>query len=369
MTFSQFASTLHSVLPGGQGDAQFVRTLIEQITDVPPDIDHPVDGVVDATLRSYLKGTRSITRFAKKLRAYIDTGKFEDYINSFPDVTLDNLCRVIQPDCPSATPYNIGRVLAELFQTILLDTGKPNIKSAILPAEDDGWKHPYGLQLALECHGICPNDGCTQSLLASIDGTTQLCCKVLVLDESRPATPENLLPLCPSCYAKVKQSQAPQVRRRMQELKEQLLWESQQQAILSAEHLEHGVEQILNRIALTPPEKLEPLNHPPVSVRKKIEPRHNLLYVKVLSYVTAYYSNVDQWLKQLDQKGTLCFQTLCNQMRLSYLKLELDGLSQPEIFQQLVEWLHGNTNQDRSACEVVVSYFVQNSEVFHEVSQ
>ena len=223
--------------------------------------------------------------------------------------------------------------------------------------------------MALECHGICPNDGCTHSLLASIDGTTQLCCKVLVLDESRPATPENLLPLCPSCYAKVKQSQDPRVRRRMQELKEQLLWESKQQAILADEHLEHNIEQVLNRIVLTPPEKLEPLNYTPVSVRKKIEPRHNLLYVKVLNYVTAYYSKVDQWLKQLDQEGTLRFQALCNQMRVSYLKLELDGLSQPEIFQQLVEWLHGNTHQDRSACEVVVSYFVQNCEVFHEVTQ
>ena len=338
MEFSQFARNLHSVLPGGQGDAQFVHTLIEQITDVPPDVDHPVDEVVDSTLRSYLKGTRSISRFAKKLRAYIDTGKFEDYINSYPDTTRDSLCRVFQPDCPSVTPHNIGRVLAELFQTILLDTCKPQKISAI------------------------PQRRTT-------DGTTQLCCKVLVLDESRPATPENLLPLCPSCYAKVKQSQDPRVRRRMQELKEQLLWESKQQAILADEHLEHNIEQVLNRIVLTPPEKLEPLNYTPVSVRKKIEPRHNLLYVKVLNYVTAYYSKVDQWLKQLDQEGTLRFQTLCNQMRVSYLKLELDGLSQPEIFQQLVEWLHGNTHQDRSACEVVVSYFVQNCEVFHEVTQ
>ena len=56
------------------------------------------------------------------------------------------------------------------------------------------------------------------------------------------------------------------------------------------------------------------------------------------------------------------------------MKLEKSGMSQPDIIEYLSEWIRNKTNlgtESKTACSVVVAFFIQNCEVFYkdEVSE
>lgn len=45
------------------------------------------------------------------------------------------------------------------------------------------------------------------------------------------------------------------------------------------------------------------------------------------------------------------------------------GLSQDEIFEKMVDWLQDATHENRSSCEVIISYFIQKCEVFDAITE
>ena len=49
----------------------------------------------------------------------------------------------------------------------------------------------------------------------------------------------------------------------------------------------------------------------------------------------------------------------------------VDGepLSQTVIFDNLVRWLHENTDEDMEVCAIVISYFIQSCEVFDVIPE
>ncbi|MFQ2044281.1 ABC-three component system protein [Aeromonas veronii] len=54
-----------------------------------------------------------------------------------------------------------------------------------------------------------------------------------------------------------------------------------------------------------------------------------------------------------------------SQVKTYYIKLKKQGLNQTQIFSALTDWLKNSTSHKNSeAAEILVSYFVQNCEVY-----
>lgn len=64
------------------------------------------------------------------------------------------------------------------------------------------------------------------------------------------------------------------------------------------------------------------------------------------------------------------FDEIANEVRLCSKKLENAGYSQEEVIKHLVDWIHNKafigTDTGRQACKIVVSFFIQNCEVFYK---
>ena len=64
------------------------------------------------------------------------------------------------------------------------------------------------------------------------------------------------------------------------------------------------------------------------------------------------------------------FDEIANEVRLCSKKLENAGYSQEEVIMHLVDWIHNKafigTDTGRQACKIVVSFFIQNCEVFYK---
>jgi hypothetical protein len=88
---------------------------------------------------------------------------------------------------------------------------------------------------------------------------------------------------------------------------------------------------------------------------------------KVNQLVIDYYQPIKESLKLLELQKKAQSQFICSQVRTYYLLLEMKELSQSQIFERMCEWFMVNTGIDQSVkAEILVSFFIQNCEVFSE---
>lgn len=72
---------------------------------------------------------------------------------------------------------------------------------------------------------------------------------------------------------------------------------------------------------------------------------------------------------ELNAERILRYKPFCLQVRMTYMNLSDMGLSQDEIFEKMADWLQDATHEDRSSCEVIISYFIQKCEVFDAIAE
>ena len=73
---------------------------------------------------------------------------------------------------------------------------------------------------------------------------------------------------------------------------------------------------------------------------------------------------------KMEREGKLRYKKVRNEVSDCFEALNQMNYSRSEIFDQMVQWLLEHTeNQKREACEAVISFFVQNCEVFDEIAQ
>lgn len=74
----------------------------------------------------------------------------------------------------------------------------------------------------------------------------------------------------------------------------------------------------------------------------------------------------------MDRDGTGDFNLIASEVKLAYQKLDNGLLSQDEIVNGLAEWIKNKSgvgSKNMRACHIVVAFFIQNCEVFREISK
>lgn len=172
MTFNEFVSMLISVLAGGDSIAEFSRKLVENITDIPLDVeDNPIVNLTDSAWKKYSKGKRSIKNTARKINPYIDDEKFVTYINNLSDGARFSICDKLKFYFPEVNNCNVGEICASLFKSILIESAENSTRKKIKPKiinlnklDEDKLKEKYKLSLLIESNCICKNHNCCENL-------------------------------------------------------------------------------------------------------------------------------------------------------------------------------------------------------------
>ena len=131
--------------------------------------------------------------------------------------------------------------------------------------------------------------------------------------------------------------------------------------------IESELRTILDRLSSIDDIDLVELSFDPLAVRKKIEAGE--LRRKVLGCVTTYYETLKCLFQELDNRRSSTFEMIAMQVKQAFLKQERESLflDKGHVFDVLVEWVQSKAGGSRAACEAVVSYFVQDCEVFREI--
>ncbi|MDR0630507.1 MAG: HNH endonuclease, partial [Holosporales bacterium] len=176
---------------------------------------------------------------------------------------------------------------------------------------------------------------------------------------------ENLIALCKDCHKKQDFHTKKEEYMRLYNKKQQLMCQTKALDEASVIQIEDEIEKVLQGLKDVDIERLVPLSYGVVSVDKKIAQENGLLLSNIRDKVVRYFPFVQETFRNIDRIGSLKFDIISTEIKLCFQKVNGSGLSQEEIFYNLVEWLKSKTQcQSTQACEIIISFFVQNCEVF-----
>lgn len=377
MEFKEFFSMMKNRISDGADIPYFFKDLIAMITDVPEEEwDTPKDPSTklskESTLRSYAK--RGVSqKFAQSIVYRLDPENFVVSLKSRPKAVLELLADDYKPYDPTAIENNIAQKLADCFVEIIRRIAgivEPTVleQQRLQHAEAD-LKIRYGAYLLSEANHACPFPGCGHMLTISDSGKSVDSFNVALIDKKKAPEIENLLALCPRCYAVYSIDDNKKIAKELTGVKKILVAHHNSVQLLDELPLEKGVVGVLKKIKNLKEKDLVAASFDPKEIQQKLNPADNMvLYVTINAYVTAYYVRLREIMMNADKSGAIDYDMLQDQMRAIYKRLKKAKKTNVEIFNEITEKIHKVSLQEEIYCQIVVSYFVQSCEVFDAIA-
>lgn len=185
--------------------------------------------------------------------------------------------------------------------------------------------------------------------------------------------PDNLIAVCTECSTDYLSEPTEEEFLHLLEIKKSLLQRNKLLQGLDDVGLESEISEAINgMINIDKAGELAELRMDALKVRQKIEPTNKLLIDSVTDDVTHYYSYIEGLFADIDGKQSGTFDRIASEVRLAYQKIKNEGLSQEAVFEYMADWLKKKLSVGRRndmAINAVISFFVQNCEVFDEISE
>ncbi|MDY0277645.1 MAG: hypothetical protein RBQ97_06140 [Acholeplasma sp.] len=184
---------------------------------------------------------------------------------------------------------------------------------------------------------------------------------------------DNRIALCLSCYSEYRANPTHDTYQKLISKKQSFERNSEIDAALNGIDVEKSIEKIINDLGNLNSDKaagLLPLD--PKEIKEKITDDVILRDV-VTHLVLKYYKFIEQQFSNLDSTGKTRFKVIANQVSTAFESLDaLELMSQQEIFNRLSMWMAdelGYSLDMISVVNIMIAFFVQNCEVFHEISK
>ena len=135
--------------------------------------------------------------------------------------------------------------------------------------------------------------------------------------------------------------------------------------------LERELTEIVKDLASLPPEQRKiNLSYEPYKVDDKTLPKNFSLISEIKKDVVENYVYIEELFKNASQKNALFFDQIASEVKYVCDNLISQPHSQETVFYQMVAWLKSKVScKSDIACRKIISFFVQNCEVFHAFTE
>lgn len=183
---------------------------------------------------------------------------------------------------------------------------------------------------------------------------------------------ENKIALCKNCHGFYDDHTTKEEYFRILNIKKQLLNDNQIRNDVALVEIEKEIYLIIEKLFTVNDDEIKDLNlkYNGVKLSNKIEDEYSLLRRKIQYNVCAYFNFIKENLKCLSDEKNKKFDMIACEIKTAYLKAAMTTKDKVVIYNCLVEWLDSKiTESTREACEIIISFFVQDCEVFDEISK
>lgn len=182
----------------------------------------------------------------------------------------------------------------------------------------------------------------------------------------------NQICVCNDCYKKYMLNPTIDDYKYILSVKKNLATAKTTSTIISSVHIEEQINDILKALCNLDSSNIDiELRMKPLEIANKILPE-NIDLNKLIQNNLPYYYPIQRMLSSLDEKKAT-FKIIADQVTLCFDKLSVFNDEQNYVFYSLVDWILEQSGFDKAiyrlAAEKIVSFFVQDCEVFHEISK
>lgn len=375
--FKEFFSMMKKRISDGADVPYFFKDLVAMITDVTEDEwgtpkDPSTKLSKESTLRSYAKRGLS-QKFAQSIVYRLKPKMFIEYLNTRPVAVRKLLADDFKPFDAIADANNIASKLAAVFTDIIKVTAgiveSSDLEKQKLQQLEQDLRNKYGDYLINEANHVCPFPGCGRSLVVTNAGKATNSYSMGLIDKKKAPTVENLLALCPHCYAIYSIDDNAKICKELNGVKKILVAHQQSVQLLDDLPLEKGIVGVISKVKNLKGKDLADASLDPKEIKQKLKPSDNMvLYTTVSAYVTAYYIKLHEIMMNADKRGDIDYDEVQDQMHAIYKRLKKAKKTKVEIFNEIAQKIHKVSLQEDIFCQIVVSYFIQSCEVFDAIT-
>lgn len=246
------------------------------------------------------------------------------------------------------------------------------------------------IPLLEEVEFICPL--CHSQLIKNVNGKTikkykvvRLCPKQyeteskimvekgIIKNARRENSNENKIPLCKNCAEDYEEAPTLKMFEQLCDLKDRLSEANLARINMDKIEIEDEIRNIIKGLSKINQEtELKELSFSALRLDQKILPENFLLKKVETNRVVYFYHYINKLFSEMDQNNKGSFDLIASEISNAYEHLNSSQLSQSEIVEHLAQWIKKKSrcgDKELDACHIVVAYFIQNCEVFHEISK
>lgn len=182
---------------------------------------------------------------------------------------------------------------------------------------------------------------------------------------------KNIIWLCPNCHEKFDKPRTLDGYNKVLNIKKQILKEKEIKDLFYEYKIEDDIKQIIDKLTNDDLEEISvtELSYNPKVIDNKLNATMNAITKrKIKTNVNEYFYIVRQELQNLDALTPNKATKIATQIKSFYLEANEKQSNQEDIYKFIVDWLHSKTKINHEASSVIISYFIQNCEVFDVVS-
>ncbi|PFO85764.1 ABC-three component system protein [Bacillus cereus] len=177
----------------------------------------------------------------------------------------------------------------------------------------------------------------------------------------------NFIALCGDCHKKFDNPRSVEEYRWLLSIKKNILSKSETRAKYADYQIESEIKEVIKMLVEEFNEgALKPLETQALKLDEKANKTlTRITKMRIRTEITEYYYYIKEQFVQLDSEYPRSFNAIASQVSAFYNSLSRIEPSQEIIYGQLTEWLSKKTgNSSLGACGIIISFFVQNCEVF-----
>ncbi|MBP5789522.1 MAG: hypothetical protein J6W29_04735, partial [Neisseriaceae bacterium] len=184
---------------------------------------------------------------------------------------------------------------------------------------------------------------------------------------------KNKIALCFECHDNQDYRTTENDYMKLVSIKKKLLNDNAVQNIIEVQTLYKEIDLIIKEISRFNNNDICELKYDPPPIAKKFHSNEQLLKGKISNYIEKYYNYVRDEFSLLERKNGFSFKSLSMDIKSAFVKINERTNNKEEIFDWIILWLKRKTihlsDIKTTTYEIIVAFFVQNCEIFDEITK
>ena len=183
---------------------------------------------------------------------------------------------------------------------------------------------------------------------------------------------DNKIALCKDCHTEYDNNKTLDRYNKLLNIKKEKLAKLQIDIALSKRSIEEEVATVIKTLCdldIGTLDTLPCLNYNAMEIREKIHSKQSILIHNIEQNVTKYFLFIQEEFVNVLNSSKVNLRTISANMRYAYEQSKDGGLDDRIIFESLVQWVSTQCHCQAYIANIIVSFFIQNCDVFDKISE